>query len=189
MAGEYERKKEGATGHAGPEESKQAAGKKLRHEGAFSPRSNKWAKTIVRTERERPLTHMSQTRMPLDIIQYSGWAPFCRRCPKPTCPKHTAHPTLSGNNNRVAPTRSFVSGGHASARVQDAFALRPRLCQQPSGVRGRFSLPSYLEKRQQQQQLRPPAHPMVYPSCLLDLLTTIHFTHVLPHVLLANNQI
>ena len=122
------------------------------------------------------------------IIQYSGWASFCRRCPKPTCPKHTARPTLSGNNNRIAPTRSLVFGGHASARARDASALRPRLCQQPSGVRGRCSLPSYLEK-QQQQQLCPPAHPMLYPSCLLDLLTTIHFTHVLPHVLLAKNQI
>ena len=121
------------------------------------------------------------------ITQYSGWASFCRRCPKPTCPKHTARPTLSGNNNRVAPTRSFVSGGHASARARDASALRPRLCQQPSGVRGRCSLPSSLEK--QQQQLRPPAHPMLYPSCLLDLLTTIHFTHVWPHVILAKNQI
>ena len=120
------------------------------------------------------------------IIQYSGLASFCRRCPKPTRPKHTARPALSGNN-RVAPTRSLVFGGHVSARARDASALRPRLCREPSGVHGRCSLPSYLEK--QQQQLHPPAHPMLYPSCLLVGMLTMHFTHVLPHVLLAKNQI
>ena len=53
---------------------------------------------------------------------------------------------------------------HVSERGRDASALRPRLCQEPSGVRGLCSLPSYLEK--QQQQLRPPAYPMLYISCL-----------------------
>ena len=122
------------------------------------------------------------------IIQYSGWASFCRRCLKPRCTKHTACPTLSGKNNRVAPTRSLDFGGHALARARDAYALRPRLCLQRSGVRGRRSLSSYREE-QQQERICPPAHPMLYLSCLLDLLRTIHFTHVSPHVLLAKNQI
>ena len=89
-----------------------------------------------------------------------------------------------GSANQI---RSVVFGGHPSARARDASALRPRLCQQPSGVRGRCSLTSYLGK--QQQQLCHPAHAMLYPSCLLDSLTTINFIHVLSHVQLANNQI
>ena len=104
----------------------------------------------------------------------------------------TARPTLS-ENNRVAPTGPFVYGGHDSAR--DASALRPRLCQDPSGVRGRCTLPSNLEKKQLQQQLYIYVLQLIHAdsTCFVCRLSTylliVHFTHVLSHVLLAKKLI
>ena len=99
---------------------------------------------------------------------FSGTSTSCRAlagrlsagaAPNPCPQQGTPHPISV--NNRVAPTGPSVFGGHDSARARDASVLRPRPCQEPGGVRGRCSLPSYLEK-QLQQQIRPPAHAIFY---------------------------